>query len=48
MKYPLDREFLRNFICYHVAGQKYPFSNDSSDGTIRRSANKLTCVKVKW
>lgn len=47
MKYPLDREFLRKVICCHVARQNDPFSNDRNDGTTRRRAKKLTCVKIK-
>lgn len=48
MKYPLDREYLRNVICYNVAGQNHTFSDDSNDGTNRRRASKLTWVKIKW
>lgn len=43
IKYPLDREYLRNVLCYHITRQNDPFSNDSSDGTTTRRANKLTC-----
>lgn len=48
IKYPLDREYLRNFLCYHITRQNDRFSNDSSDGTTRRIANKLTCGESKW
>lgn len=43
VKYPLDREYLWNVLCYHITRQNDPFSNDSSDGTTRRRGNKLTC-----